>query len=202
MRQGIAILVLLAMVGCFRDLPKNQPPYKVQTNMFEQPRYEPQSESRFFPDGATMRIPPEGTVARGFLDEDPVYYTGKDDKGQLIAKIPVPVTDELMRRGQDRYNIYCAPCHSRIGDGQGMVVKRGMLPPPPYWDPRLLAVSDGHVFDVITNGIRNMPPYKYQIPVSDRWAIAAYFRALQRAHTATINDVPETERANAGRGSK
>ena len=195
MRPVLVILAGLALAGCFRDLPKNQTPPKLETNMFEQPRYEPQSESKFFADGASMRVPPEGTVARGFLDEDPIYYTGKDDKGQPILKIPVPVTAELMRRGQDRFDIYCAPCHSKIGDGQGMVVKRGMLPPPPYWDPRLLAVPDGYVYDVITNGIRNMPPYKYQIPVSDRWAIVAYFRALQRAHNATINDIPQADRA-------
>ncbi|MBI5267609.1 MAG: cytochrome c [candidate division Zixibacteria bacterium] len=202
MKRGIVIFVLLATVGCFRDLPKDKPPYKVQTNMFEQPRYETQSESQFFPDHAAMRVPPTGTVARGFLNEDPVYYTGKDDRGQLVARIPLPVTSELMQRGQDRYNIYCTPCHGKLGDGQGMVVKRGLLPPPPYWDPRLLAVPDGHVFDVISNGIRNMPPYKYQIPVSDRWAVVAYFRALQRAHTATINDIPDAERAAMGQGSK
>lgn len=199
MRKIVVILALLPMVGCMRDLPKDKPPLKLQTNMYAQPRYEDQSQSQFFTDGAAMRTAPEGTVARGFLNEDAAYFTGKDDKGQLAARIPIPVTIDLLKRGQERFNIYCAPCHSRLGDGQGMVVKRGMVPPPTFHDDRLRTVQDGHIFDVITNGIRNMPPYRYQIPVADRWAIVAYFRALQRSHNATADDLTADERARMAR---
>lgn len=189
------ILALFGVASCMRDLPKDKPPLKLETNMYAQPRYEEQSQSRFFADGAAMRTAPEGTVARGFLGEDAAYFTGKDDKGQLTATIPVPVTMELLKRGQERYDIYCSPCHSRLGDGQGMVVKRGMIPPPTFHDDRLRTIADGHIYDVITNGIRNMPPYRYQIPVADRWAIVSYFRALQRSHHATANDLTADERA-------
>jgi mono/diheme cytochrome c family protein len=195
MKKLIVIFVALALAGCFRDLPKDKPPLKLETNMFQQPRYEPQSESEFFADGATMRIPPEGTVARGEFNDDVAYFTGKDEKGQLVARIPVPVTMPLLKRGQERFDIFCSPCHGRLGDGQGMVVKRGMIPPPTFHDDRLRNIQDGHIFDVMTNGIRNMPPYRYQIPVADRWAIVAYFRALQRSQHATDTDLTDEDRA-------
>jgi mono/diheme cytochrome c family protein len=195
MKKISLILIVFAAAGCMRDLPKDKPPLKLETNMYQQPRYETQSESQFFADGATMRTAPEGTVARGFLNDDAIYFTGKDDKGQLAAKIPIPVTMDLLKRGQERFNIYCSPCHSRLGDGTGMVVKRGLVPPPTFHDDRLRTIADGHIFDVITNGIRNMPPYRYQVPVADRWAIVAYFRALQRSHNATVNDLTAEERA-------
>ena len=97
---------------------------------------------------------------------------------------------QLIERGQQRFNIYCSPCHGRTGDGRGIVVQRGLLPPPSFHDDRLRKVGDGHIFDVISNGIRNMPSYRAQIPVDDRWAIVSYFRALQRSQNASINDVP------------
>ena len=195
MKKLMFTLSALALAGCMRDLPKDKPPLKLETNMYSQPRNEDQGQSDFFADGSDMRTPPEGTVARGFLNEDAVYFTGKDEKGNLVKKIPVPVTPELLRRGQERFNIFCSPCHSRLGDGQGMVVKRGMVPPPTFHDDRLRDTADAHIFDVITNGVRNMPAYKSQVPVSDRWAIVAYFRALQRSHYATSADLTADERA-------
>jgi mono/diheme cytochrome c family protein len=182
-----------------RNLPKDQPPLKLETNMYAQPRYETQSDSRFFADGAAMRTAPGGTVARGFLAGDTAYFTGKDGQGQWIAQIPAQVTMELLKRGQERYGIYCSPCHSRLGDGQGMAVKRGMVPPATFHDERLRAIADGTIFDVITNGIRNMPGYRYQIPVADRWAIVSYFRALQRSHHATADDLTTDELARIAR---
>lgn len=195
MKKALIILALCALAGCMRDLPKDKPPLKLETNMYSQPRYEDQDQSNFFADGSDMRVAPEGTVARGFLNEDPAFFTGMDEKGKLVKKIPVPVTLELIMRGQERFNIYCSPCHSRLGDGQGMVVKRGMVPPPTFHDDRLRDTADGHIFNVITNGVRNMPAYKYQIPVSDRWAIVSYFRALQKSHHATSSDLTAEERA-------
>jgi len=177
--------------GCYQGQPSHNPPVKLNQNMFDQPRYNVQSKGDYFADGASMRVPPEGTIPRGWLREDSVYFTGMAHDTVPIAKSPVPTTLALLKRGQERFNIFCSQCHSRIGDGRGMTVQRGLNPPPPsYYDPRLLAAPDGHFFNVMTNGIRNMAPYKYQVPVDDRWAIVAYIRALQRAQNATINDIP------------
>ncbi len=186
---GLALL-LLAQLGCVRGRPSDDPPIHLNPNMDRQEKYVPQSESKFFADGMSMRQPVAGTVARGELHEDNTYYRGRDERDSLIARMPIEITLQLLQRGQERYNIYCSPCHGKTGDGKGIVVQRGMLPPPSFHDPRLVAAPDGHIYDVITNGIRNMPTYRHQIPVPDRWAIVAYFRALQRSQNATINDIP------------
>lgn len=188
----LALLVLVAgLVGCYQGQTSKKPPIHINPNMDDQPKYQAQAESKFFANGQAMQMPIPGTIAFGHLREDVVYYTGKDAKGKLIKSSPVAPTLENLKRGQDRFNIYCAPCHSKIGDGQGMIVKRGMFPPPTYHQERLRVIEDGHIFDVITNGIRNMPSYKSQVPVADRWAIVNYVRALQRSHNATASDVPE-----------
>lgn len=187
---GMLIVAMALSLGCTRGRPTENPPIHLNPNMDHQAKYLPQSEGHFFEDGMTMRKPVAGTIARGELHEDDAYWRGRDDIDSAIAHIPVPVTMQLIERGQKRFNIYCSPCHSRIGDGRGIVVQRGMLPPPSFHDDRLRKVGDGYIFNVITNGIRNMPSYKAQIPVEDRWAIVAYFRALQRSQNATINDVP------------
>jgi mono/diheme cytochrome c family protein len=192
-QSTIFVLVLLLMVlitGCFRGRPSEDPPIHINPNMDDQPKYKAQSESYFFENGSAMREPIPGTVARDEAYDNPEYYLGKDKSGNLIDKIPVPVTIQLLERGQERFNIYCAPCHSRIGDGKGIVVQRGYMPPPNFHQDNIRAFPDGHIFDVISNGIRNMPTYGHMIPVADRWAIVAYFRALQRSEHASINDVP------------
>ena len=164
-------------------------------NMDDQPKFRAQAATDFFGDGRAMRDPIEGTLPRGFLREDVVYYTGKDKNGKLVKTSPVAPTLEVLKRGQERFNIYCSPCHSRLGDGRGMVVQRGMFPPPTYHQARLRDIEDGHIFDVITNGIRNMPSYRSQVPVSDRWAIVNYLRVLQRSQNAALKDIPESEKA-------
>jgi mono/diheme cytochrome c family protein len=189
-RLTIVILAAGLIGGCFRGEPKEKPPIHLNPNMFKQPKYKAQSQSEFFTDGATMRQPVPGTIAADSLREDKAYYNGRDERDSLLAKMPVPVTMQLLKRGQERYNIYCAPCHGQTGDGQGIIVQRGYLPPPSYHQDRLRNVTDGYVFDVITNGVRNMPSYRHQIPVADRWAIVAYQRALQRSQDANINDIP------------
>ncbi len=195
MKRAILVISIgLIAVGCVREMPKQEPGMRLETNMFRQPRYEAQDAGEFFADGAAMRMPVEGTIARGELHENVAYYTGLTAAGDTVKESPVPTTMAELLRGQERFNIYCSPCHGRTGDGQGMVVKRGLLPPPNFIEDRLLAAPDGHIFNVITNGIRNMPPYKYQIPVADRWAIIAYFRALQRSQHASPNDVPGSVR--------
>ena len=187
---AIVAILLAAALGCTRGRPTENTPIHLNPNMDRQQKYLPQSESKFFVDGMTMRKPVAGTVARGELHEDNAYWRGRDDIDSVIAKIPIPVTMQLIERGQQRFNIYCSPCHGRTGDGRGIVVQRGLLPPPSFHDDRLRKVGDGHIFDVISNGIRNMPSYRAQIPVDDRWAIVSYFRALQRSQNASINDVP------------
>jgi mono/diheme cytochrome c family protein len=185
------VLVSAALFGCTRGRPSSKPPIHLNPNMDVQPKVERQSPSNFFVDGAGMRMPVEGTVARGQLRDDPVYYTGKDTKGKPVKESPVPYTMAVLRRGRERFDIYCAPCHGRVGDAQSMVVKRGFVPPPTnLHDPRLLTIEDGHLFDVISNGIRNMPSYASQIPVADRWAIVAYVRALQKSQQATMKEIP------------
>ena len=193
--RKILLFSLLAAVmlvgGCYQGRPSKEEPIHLNPNMDHQQKYRPQAESDFFVNGATMRMPVEGTVARGELREDVEYFTGKTEKGDYIRTLPVDVTLALLERGQERFNIYCSPCHSRDGHGRGIVVERGMVPPPNFHSDSIRAFPDGRIFDVITNGIRNMPAYRYQVPVADRWAIIAYFRALQRSQYAPKKDVPE-----------
>ncbi|MEE8403809.1 MAG: cytochrome c [candidate division Zixibacteria bacterium] len=196
-KQSIIFLtgaLILVSGGCYRGKPSKVPPIHINPNMDDQPRFNAQKASGFFEDGRAMRDPIEGTLPRGFLREDVIYYTGKDASGKLVKKSPVAPTMEILKRGQERFNIYCSPCHSRLGDGKGMVVQRGMFPPPTYHQARIRDIEDGHIFDVITNGIRNMPSYRSQIPVSDRWAIVNYLRVLQRSQNAKLKDIPESER--------
>jgi hypothetical protein len=193
---GIAAICILFLIiaisfnGCYRGSPSENPPVHLEQNMYNQPKYNPQSESHFFDDSSTMRTPVAGTVARGNYDNDDAYYHGVDSAGNQIAKNPTPVNMTLLKRGQERFNIYCSACHSRVGDGQGIMIQRGYIPPPSFHSDRLRQVPDGYIFDVITNGVRNMPTYRFQVPVVDRWAIVAYVRAIQRSHNATIKDIP------------
>jgi len=192
---GVLLLAVLAVgVGCTRNRPSEKPPIHPNPNMDIQPRYNPQAESEFFADGKTMRTPPAGTVARGQLRNDIGYYTGLTESGDTVRTNPREVDMQLLKRGQERYDIYCSPCHARTGDGQGIMVQRGYIPPPSFHMERLRAAHDGHIFWVISNGIRNMPSYRSQVPVDDRWAIVAYVRALQRAQNATLEDIPTEKR--------
>jgi len=163
-------------------------------DMHDQPKYIPLRQSSFFADDLSARQPVAGTVPRGHLNEDPLLYTGRD-RGTLGAVFPFPVDAAVMARGQERYNIYCSPCHGRTGMGDGMVVRRGYRRPPALDDARLMASPVGHFFDVISNGFGAMPDYAAQIPARDRWAIIAYIRALQLSAHATVADVPPAERA-------
>lgn len=162
--------------------------------MHDQPRYKPYAQSDFYADQRSARPPVEGTVARGHLNEDTYLYTGKVN-GQAGEVFPFPVTAEVLARGQERFNIYCSPCHSRLGDGNGMIVQRGLKQPPSYHIDRLRKVPAGYFFDVITNGFGQMQDYSAQIPVKDRWAIVAYIRALQLSQNAKIEDLPAAEQA-------
>ena len=154
-----------------------------QQQMADQPRYEPLSKSDFFDDERSARPLVEGTVARGHLDADPVFYTGKKD-GKAVERLPFPVAKGVLERGRERYDIFCSPCHDRVGTGQGMIVRRGFRPPPSFHIDRLRKAPVGTFFDHITHGIGAMPDYVEQIPPRDRWAIIAYIRALQLSQNA------------------
>jgi mono/diheme cytochrome c family protein len=168
--------------------------------MHDQPKYIPLRPSSFFSDGRSARPIPEGTVARGHLDDNLPFFTGKGPDGKPIADIPVPVTKDLILRGQQRFNVYCTPCHSRLGDGNGMVVQRGYRHPPSYHTDRLRQMPNGYFFDVITNGFGAMPDYAQQVQPADRWAIVSYIRALQLSQQASINDVAPDARGQLSGG--
>jgi len=163
-------------------------------DMHDQPKYIPLRESTFFGDARSARPPVAGTVARGQLRDDPMLYTGKRN-GADAEVFPFPVTDRVMKRGQERFNIYCAPCHSEAGDGDGMVVRRGFPAPPSYHIERLRNAPDAHFYAVITNGYGAMYSYADRVTPEDRWAIVEYIRALQLSQNARLDDVPAEQRA-------
>lgn len=162
-------------------------------DMHDQPKYIPLRESGMFADNRSARPLVEGTVARGDVEGSELLYTGKVD-GQAANAFPFAVTPELMARGQERFNIFCSPCHSRTGNGDGMIVRRGFRAPPSFHIDRLRQAPLGHFFDVITNGFGAMPDYRQQVPVRDRWAIIAYIRALQATTAGSVAQVPPDKR--------
>jgi len=167
--------------------------------MHDQPKYEALEASDFFSDGRSARPIVEGTVARGHLNEDTLLFQGKLN-GKPAEVFPFPITLQDLDCGQERYNIYCTPCHDRLGNGEGMVVRRGFRRPPSYHIDRLRQAPPGYLFDVITNGFGAMQDYSAQIAVRDRWAIVAYIRALQLSQNARLADVPESERNSLSGG--
>lgn len=162
-------------------------------DMHDQPKYKALAASRFFADGKAARTPVKGTVARGYLHADEALYSGRVH-GQPVTEFPVPVTRLLVERGRERYTIFCSPCHGALGDGLGMVVRRGFRQPPSFHLDRLRQAPPGHYFDVITNGFGAMASYASRVPPEDRWAIIAYVRALQLSQRARLEDVPPEER--------
>ena len=186
----IIVIAFILIANCTREQPSSEPPIHLNPNMDDQQKYKAQAENKFFENGSAMRTPVPGTVERGFLHADDIYYTGKDTKGNFVKDAPVDITTQLLNRGRERFDIYCSPCHSRVGDGKGIMVSRGYVPPPDFHTDRIRNMPDGEIFDVMTHGIRNMPSYEHQINPDDRWAIVVYLRALQRSHNATIDDVP------------
>ena len=178
---GCVVLLLASAVACRQD-------------MQDQPKYIPLRPSDFFGDGRSERPLIEGTVARGHLDDDVALYTGKGPDGKFVDTFPFPVTKEVIERGRERFNIYCSPCHDRLGTGDGKIVRRGYRHPPSYHIDRLRQAPNGYLYDVISNGFGAMPEYASQIPASDRWDIVAYIRALQLSQNATAADVPEGQK--------
>ena len=176
-----SVLIAIAATGC-------------RQQMAEQPRYDPLEASQFFTDGQSARPLVENTVARGQLRGDEHFYTGGSG-GALAKTFPFAITLGILQRGQERYGIYCSPCHSLTGDGDGMIPRRGFTRAASFHIPRLREAPPGYFFFVITQGMGAMPNYRNQIPPRDRWAITAYIRALQLSQNATVNDVPSEMRA-------
>ena len=177
---GLVLVASTALAGCRQD-------------MHNGPNYEVYEANPQFADGRASRDLPVGTVARGQLRDDDAYYTGKVD-GVFTATFPFEVSAADLQRGQDRFTIYCTPCHGQLGDGKGMVVQRGLRQAATYHQDRLRAIAPGYFYDVITNGFGAMQGYAEQIPPRDRWLIAAYVRALQLSQNATVEDVPAADR--------
>ncbi|MCE7959161.1 MAG: cytochrome c, partial [Acidobacteria bacterium ACB2] len=162
--------------------------------MYDQPKKKALAESDFYPDGRAARVPPTGTVARGFLRADKALYAGLGPDGKFVAELPVPLTKELLLRGRERYDVFCSPCHSRQGDGNGMIVQRGFKQPSSFHVDRLRQQPIGYFYDVMTNGFNQMSSYASQVPPEDRWAIAAYVRTLQLSQSAPASALPEADR--------
>lgn len=162
--------------------------------MVDQPYKRPLEASQFFPDNSSARPVVPRTIPNNFNVENQWFYTGKTSDGQFINGYPFPVTMDVLKRGQERFNIYCSPCHGFSGDGDGMIVQRGFSPPPSYHIERLRQAPPGLFVDVITNGYGQMFSYAYRVEPADRWAIAAYIRALQLSQNASLDDVPAAER--------
>lgn len=196
--MATASLVPLALAARARVATSTEPRIHIIPDMDSQPKYRAQATDAFFPDGRAMRIPPDGTVAYGELNEDDAFYRGRVGE-QFVAAFPeqLALTPEFMARGQERFRIYCSPCHGLAGDGDGAIAKRAdalgegaWITPTSVHAAHVVAQPVGQIFNTISNGIRNMPAYGPQIPVEDRWAIALYVRALQRSRDAAVADVP------------
>jgi hypothetical protein len=175
-RAGFAI-ALLFTTACYSQ------------QMGVQPRYDPLEPSALFADGQSARQPVAGTVARGQLQDDTLLVTGTEN-GKPAERFPFPVTREVLVRGQDRFEVFCAPCLGRTGYGDGMVVQRGFIPPPSFHTDELRAAPVGHFFQVATEGLGAMPSYAHQVPVVERWDIAAYIKALQLSQHADASQLP------------
>jgi mono/diheme cytochrome c family protein len=173
-RNSVAAIILLPGLLCVSAC---------RQDMHNQPRYKPLASTEFFDDGRSARPAIDDTVARGQLHLDQARYTGKEN-GKDIDAFPIQIRPADVLRGQQRFNIFCSPCHGRLGDGHGMIVSRGLRQPPSYHDARLVNAPIGHFFDVMTNGYGAMYSYASRVPVDDRWRIAAYIRALQLSQNA------------------
>ena len=191
------LLGSVVLSGC-RGWRSEKTPIHPNLNMDFTQRFEEQEANPFFADGAAMRQPVEGTIARGYLrtSDNAPYYYGLTQDGSFVETSPLAINAEVLERGQERYNVYCTPCHGQAGDGAGIIMKGnggqgyGYTPAPTYHDARLRGIEDGYLYSVITNGVRSMAGYAHQISPADRWAIVSYIRALQLSQYASAEDVP------------
>jgi len=175
------------------------PGCSIRRNMYDQPKFEPYEKSTFFGDNRSARELVPGTVPVGHLQEDDALYRGRDAKGDFLTEIPIEVTREVVLRGQNRFRIFCTPCHGESGYGDGMIVQRGFKQPSNYHSDDLRSNPDkpvGYIFDVISNGFGVMSGYSYQLKPEDRWAVVSYVRALQLSQYASAANLPEEDRTH------
>lgn len=201
----LAFLCLLTVsVLGFRGMNSTLPPIEVFPDMDRQAKFKPQAPSKFFGDGRADRLPVPGTVPHGrgvvadpdFLQADDAHYAGKNKDGSFVRGFPVEVNAALLKKGGERFQIYCQPCHGALGDGNGITKQYGMVATPSYHDDRLRGMAEGEIFNTITHGKNTMSSYADKLSPDERWAVIAYVRALQRAHHATIDDVPLENRGD------
>jgi mono/diheme cytochrome c family protein len=210
---AVAALAASALAAGCRGTPSEDAPFHLAPDMDWQPHRRPQqaaplaNDQPIFADKRAARPIVEGTVAVGALKADDAFWRGLGEDGKPVGRMPVDAVlaahdvkslAQLLPRGQERFNIYCAPCHDMAGTGNGIVIQRsqgGFPPPPQLGSSTVQDMTDGHIFDVITHGVRNMPSYAAQIPEADRWAITLWVRVLSKSQGATIEDVPAAERA-------
>lgn len=187
-RTLMALTLTAAIAGC-QGMPSEKPPVHVNPNMDWQDRFNAQEVNPFFEDNRADRQPVDGTVSRGDLQADLAYYQGIEDNGDFVAKIPVTVSAEMIMRGKERYNIYCSMCHGGTGVGNGIITNYGIVPPPSFYDERIVNMPDGEIYSAIYNGVRTMSSYRHQVPVEDRWAIVSYIRTLQRSQAVSEQEL-------------
>lgn len=199
MLLGLLILAVMVIAGKRGDLSR-KPPIYIFPDMDRQAKLRPQKDFGWFQDGRSSRLPVMGTIARGARYEVSPETTGRiPNTTNFVETIPVPVTEQLMARGRERFQIYCLPCHGGQGNGQGVVTKFGLTIIANLHDPRIVQMPDGEIFNTITYGKGQMGAYGAQVEIEDRWAVIAYLRALQRSQLGSIEDVPEPERAQFGK---
>ena len=204
MRRVLGALTLSSLVavsGCARGCTSSRPPIHPNPSMDDQPKVLPQTASKFFYDGSSMRPPVPGTVPIGGLREDTAFFTGKGADGQFVATIPMTVDAALVDRGRQRFGIYCQPCHDPRGDGKGILFQRGNIPTGSLHQEKVLKYADGQIFDVITNGFGLMPAYGWPIGPADRWAIIAYVRELERKRLASGTSASTAASADKAAGT-
>ena len=193
------VVVTVGILG-FRGSISSRPPLEVFPDMDRQPKLRPQESSNFFADGRVERPLPAGVVARGNLRADAAVYQGRTAGGEWVRGIPSPLTVDarFLQRGRERFNISCAPCHGKLGDGNGITKSYGMGATPTFHDDRIRTMAEGEIFNTITNGKATMMSYADKVVPEDRWAIIAYVRALQRAQHGSVADVPAAHKAELG----
>lgn len=184
----LSFMMLTILVGC-QGMPSEKPAIHLNPNMDWQEKFEAQEPNPFFEDNRSDRLPVPGTVSRGGLQIDKAMFEGLTDNGNFVAKIPLELSREFVLRGKERYDIFCSMCHGGTGVGNGIVISYGYVPPPSFYEDRIVEMPDGELYSAIYNGVRTMPSYRHQIPVEDRWAIVAYIRALQRSQNVTQNEL-------------
>lgn len=192
---ALAVLSVMVIAGKRGDMSR-RPPIEVFPDMDRQPKLRPQAANGFFADRLSSQMRVAGTIAMGDAYEDTPVNTGRiSGTTNFVDLIPVPVTQELLKRGQQRFNINCSPCHGEAGDGKGVTTKYGMVGVANFHDQRIINMPDGEIFNTITYGKNLMGSYGANVTIADRWAIIAYVRTLERANLGTMNDVPESNRA-------